>query len=472
MTNSGNPQNPGPSSDSDDTMPLFPESDRHGLNGSDWPDSTDASPWETIGGSPKSFLSKEALDGGWYLQLQSEDKDPKKYLRGPLRIERASGDAAQSFGDFLISADLYRYDGDASGFPEPITENKNLLKIDRNWYPQLPWAYYFSHIKCKHNNSVSYDSGKLSFDADHYLWDKNWYPDVSAPQEGHFDISCPHQLVMHDNLPQSTLRLTGNASIGADHYRLIATKTSPLYRGCRVEVDVMQHRHSIPDADHHGRARESFTGVFRKTGFDIDRTDGNMDIRDAVELTKKQLNDHLKTKQDLGFKRDETSWRLWMLVASRFDEDPDDPAERWFGFMFDSVAPDHFWREGAAVFYDPLVLLGPEPKPVAEGVKGKRLGELDVAFLRTALHEAGHAFGLIHPIDDQRLGKKKGRTIMNGTGDVKSKATKKEPFPHNIEFAFDPQNALLLIHSPDPKVAPGWSRGFYSDATWPEFILP
>ena len=298
MANSGNPQNPESSSNSDHAVPLIPESDRHGLDRSDWPDSVDASPWEIIGGSPESFLSKQALNGGWYFQLQSEDGDYDKRLCGPLRIEQASGDAAQSFGDFLISADLYRHDGDASAFPESIPENR--LNIAPNWYPQLPWAGYFGHLKCKENNSVSYDSGKLSFDADHHSWDRNWFPDVSAPQQSHFEISCPQQLVRHDDLPQDTLRLTGEASIGADHYRLIATKTSPFYRGCRLEVDVMQHRRSIPDAVRHGGASESFTGVFRKTGFDIDRTDGNMDIRDAVELTKKQLNDHLKTKQDIG----------------------------------------------------------------------------------------------------------------------------------------------------------------------------
>ena len=469
MAISGNPQKPESSSDSDHAMPLVPESDWHGLDRSDWKDSVDASPWEIIGGSPESFLSMEALDGGWYLQLQPEDDDSDKRLCGPLRIQRASDGAAERFGDFLISADLYRYDGDASGFPEPITQYQ--LYIDPNWYPQLPWAGYFGHLKCKENNSVSYDSGKLSFDADHHSWDRNWFPDVSAPQQSHFDISCSQQLVRHDNLPQDTLRLTGEASIGANHYRLIATKTSPFCRGCRVEVDEMQDRRWIPDAYRHGGAKESFTGVFRKTGFDIYLSPGNMDIPEAVELSRAQLNELLEKKKRLGFECDERSWRLWMLVASRLDEIPAVTNEPWFGVMFDSMPSDDFWREGVAVFSDPPVLLDTEPKPVVDGLKGKRLGDLDVAFLRTALHEAGHAFGLIHPVDDHRLGKIEGRTIMNGTGDVKSKATKKMPFPRNIEFAFDPQNALLLIHSPDPKVAPGWSRGFYSDATWPEFIV-
>ena len=111
MAISGNPQKPESSSDSDHEMPLIPESDWHGLDRSDWKDSVDANPCEIIGGSPESFLSMEALDGGWYLQLQPEDDDSDKRLCGPLRIQRASDGAAERFGDFLISADLYRYDG-------------------------------------------------------------------------------------------------------------------------------------------------------------------------------------------------------------------------------------------------------------------------------------------------------------------------------------------------------------------------
>ncbi|HEX9768879.1 MAG TPA: hypothetical protein VGA50_06855 [Kiloniellales bacterium] len=450
--------------DLDQTTPLIPASDRLD-NNAPWPSSTDVSPWRILGGSPDDILSEEALDGSWYLQLRPVNGNATERLCGPLRIQRASGDVADRFGAFVVSGDLYSHDRAIETFPEPITEYR--LDVGRNWYPQAPWSDYRGHLKTKKDTSATYDSGNLRFAIAYYTWDRNWYSNYLEPAQGHFIITCERQVVTHSSLPQPTLRLTGEAEIGETRYGLIATKTSPFYRGCHVEVDVMRDRYWIAGAYRHDGSWESFTGVFRRTGFDILLAVSETDILRAEELSRDQLGEYLKAYRE--FKPDGRSWRLWMLVASRLDEIPGDTEEPWFGIMFDKKVSSASWRNGVAVFYDPLILGKNEEHPLVPGLEDKRLGDVDVAFLRTALHEAGHAFSLMHPVDDFWV--EAGRTIMNRTGDVKKEATAEHPFPHNIEFAFDPQHALFLIHSPDPKVAPGWSRGYQSDASWPEYTL-
>ncbi len=449
------------------TAALFTEKGKRGAK-SDWPAAENAKPWQIIGGSPKEFLAEPDLNGSWYLQLRSEDGDRKECLSGPLRLHRTERDLAERFGPFLISSDLYGHDMGTAGYPEPLSECR--LDIHRNWYPQLPWSDYFGHFKCKQDEFATYKQGELRFSLDHFLWDRNWFPNFDKPEVGVCVISCPLQVVIHPRLPQPTLRVTGHAMIGERRYGLVATKTSPLYRGCRVEVDVMADRFwpaGAHTADGHWR---TFADVFREAGIDIRLSVSKTDIPSDPDLKIDELLDHMSRYRE--FAPDRRSWRLWMLVASTLDLDPMKDAEPWFGVMFDKKVTDRSWRDGVAVFYDPPILLDTDDRElIAPDLEGKRLGDVDVAFLRTALHEAGHAFSLIHTVDDFWQGRKSGRTIMNQTGDVKRNATKNLPFPENIELAFEPQNTLFLTHSPDPKMAPGWSRGQQSDAIWPEFIL-
>ena len=81
------------------------------------------------------------------------------------------------------------------------------------------------------------------------------------------------------------------------------------------------------------------------------------------------------------------NWRLWLLVGSRIDGT--------LGLMFDTDSPPH--REGAVGFFDPTLGSGTN---IQASARGRRLGEVPLAFLRTLIHEAGHAFNLFHPKHD------------------------------------------------------------------------
>ena len=76
------------------------------------------------------------------------------------------------------------------------------------------------------------------------------------------------------------------------------------------------------------------------------------------------------------------------------------------------------------------------------------------AFLRTLVHEAGHAFNLFHPKHDVHA-VPVGTTIMNQTGDVMGFADDGEPYPGNITFAFDDHNRHLAHPFAGPAGGPG-----------------
>jgi hypothetical protein len=136
-----------------------------------------------------------------------------------------------------------------------------------------------------------------------------------------------------------------------------------------------------------------------------------------------------------------------LLVGSALDGDGGT-----FGLMFDTASPPH--REGAVGFFDPLM---PDLPVVDAAARGARLGTVPLAFLRTLVHEAGHAFNLFHPKSDVHR-PPIGTTIMNQTGDVITFATTANPYPCNATLGFDSHNRTSLIHSPDPQVKPGWKE--------------
>ena len=82
---------------------------------------------------------------------------------------------------------------------------------------------------------------------------------------------------------------------------------------------------------------------------------------------------------------------------------------------------------------------------------------MPAAFLRTLVHEAGHALNLFHPKHDVHV-PGIGTEIMNQTGDVIGFATAANPYPGNAAFAFSQHDRTSLIHSPDPQVRPGWKE--------------
>jgi hypothetical protein len=377
-----------------------------------------------------------ALNGSWYLQMTPRGPHTLVEIRGPMRIEVAAP-------KLRVSGDVYVRRPVALGVPievlKPITDKP--LLFGRNWYPHFPfdqYSWYFRSV------GVTYQQGSLVFKFERHLWNRTRQEfiknDNTGKDTGFMKLQCAANTFTHPSLPQPTLRMTGTAQVGGETYDVVATKTSPFYRGCAVEVDAMTNRGFPLSATAADGTAVSFTGIYRTAGMDCAVTVDRTDLSDDPQLTSIELQTALTTNRR---PMDKEVWRLWVLVGSA--------QGGLFGIMFDDVEP---FREGTAGFFDPRFGELPTLSPEAHN---RRLGEVPAAFLRTLVHEAGHAFNLFHPKHDVH-GVPLGTTIMNQTGDVMGFATAASPFPGNITFAFDDHNRTSLIHSPDPQVAPGWKR--------------
>jgi hypothetical protein len=395
----------------------------------------------------KNPCSLATLNGSWSIHFT------RKYfpaiiprIRGPMRIEatpariRISGDVYVNRG--LLPTGLQH---EAVAF-EPFTASS--LVIGENWYPHLPFNEYRWYFR---SLGVSYSGGLLDYRFERHLWDVNTEEFVQT-DIGWMRFKCETWPVVGHFLPRSTFSMSGEAMVGGILYDVVAYKTSPFFRGCHVEVDVMQNR-SWPAAAGNCAGNQTFTfaGVYRAAGLDISSGVSSTAIPDDPTLTAVELHNLLAAHRDIPVIG--STWRLWLLVGS-------DMGDGTFGIMFDDVPPH---REGAAGFFDPTL---PNNSNIETSARGRHLGEVPLAFLRTLIHEIGHSFNLFHPKHDVH-GVPVGTTIMNQTGDVIGFATSTNPYPCNATFGFDDHNITSLIHSPDPQVAPGWKKfGWGHGSAW------
>lgn len=379
-----------------------------------------------------------ALDGSWYLQLRPRGPHALMEIRGPMRVEVAPPRLRVS-GDIYVRKPVA--DPGQIEIFRPITDAP--LLYGENWYPQLPfdeYSWYFRSL------GVAYAAGELTFKFERHLWNRTTQEFINQENVGKdnafIQLVCNEgDILTHPLLPAPTLRLTGTAQIGGETYDAVATKTSPLYRGCAIEVDAMKDRAFPVTATSASGAALTFASIYRTAGIDCAVTVDQTELALADELTTAELQAALRSNRRSSPGKD--AWRMWLLIGSS--------QGGLLGIMFDDEAP---FREGVAGFYDSRF---PEAELIAPAARGQKVGDVPEAFLRTLVHEAGHAFNLFHPKHDVH-NVPIGTTIMNQTGDVQGFATPSSRYPANITFAFDDHSRSSLIHSPDPQVAPGWKQ--------------
>jgi hypothetical protein len=394
-----------------------------------------------VSGGPSRPCSLSMLDGSWYLQLRPQrvgsGTRPTK-IHGPMRIESRNANRLRISGDIYIES--HRFD---TGDPNEVMPEGSLV-IRKNWYPQLPPEKYSWYFR---SQGVRYSNGELTFDLERHIWDPR-ADDFTQTDSGTVTLDCTRNTITHPSLPQATIQMTGQATFGGTEFHATATKSSSYYRGCHIETDVMTNRHWTGTASTSNGDELTFDGVYRNAGLEFSAVIDEIDIPDDADLSATELHQLLSSHriQNTNWKN---YWHLWLVIGSQLG------TTGTLGIMFDDQAP---FREGTAAFYDPLFSNSSIIDPSAQG---KKIGEVPLAILRTALHEVGHAFNLFHPKHDTHP-VPIGTTIMNQTGDVMGFASPTNPYPNNATFAFHDHNSTSLIHSPDPQIRPGWTPFGYS----------
>lgn len=382
-----------------------------------------------------------ALDGSWYVRLtqRREAEGRPAAIHGAMRIESRTSNWV------LVSGDVYteEYGVEGGRSTDPMPENP--LTIGRNWYPQFPAEKYGWYFRSR---GIRYEGRTLSVDLERHVWDQR-ADDFETTESGSMTLRSRPIPFTHPSLPQPTVRMRGTATFGGTKYDAVATKTSPYYRGCLIEADVMTNRRWAGTAQRPGGLELSFSGVYRDAGLEFHAEVDEVDVPEDAELTLAELQQLLATHRDPAAASGR-GWHLWLVVASQLGG----RGRGTLGIMFDDVEP---YREGAAAFYDPRF---GDSSIVHPSARGKAIGEVPLAILRTALHEIGHAFNLYHPKHDAHT-VPIGTTIMNQTGDVMGFASETNPYPDNATFSFDDHNHASLVHAADPQVKPGWKTFGY-----------
>ncbi|GAA1769910.1 hypothetical protein GCM10009712_17310 [Pseudarthrobacter sulfonivorans] len=387
-----------------------------------------------------------ALNGSWLIELTARGGDPSgqdPIIRGPMRIQvgasslRISGDVYVRRGQDptdrgLRPGPLDEFpNGFASGGPAGVAGQDTTDTAAGRWYPQLPLNEYSWYFR---SNGVSYASALLGFGFVRHIWDRTTQDFIST-DVGEMRLTCRQSLI---NLPHQPARMSGTAAIGGRVYDVKATKTSNFFRGCRVEVDAMSNRVWPASAITGAGVTTTFQNVYASAGWDVGLTVDEVDVPEDASLTIAELQTLISTHRGAG---SVDEWRLWLLSGSS--------QGTLFGIMFDQ---DQVPREGAVGFADATLGDGPT---IEASARNKPLDEVPAAFLRTLVHEAGHAFNLFHPKHDVH-NPPIGTEIMNQTGDVMGFATVANPYPRTATFGFAEHDRISLVHAPDPQVRPGW----------------
>jgi hypothetical protein len=177
--------------------------------------------------------------------------------------------------------------------------------------------------------------------------------------------------------------------------------------------------------------------VFEKLGWKVEVVppvvvQGPPDLWEVNQLHAKMLELRSPAKLDLDH-----SWTYHVLVVPRWQNTEEDG----FGLMYDSGALDTNMvpREGIVVAAHAKF-----PKENFGGANGKMLQDVSRAAFHNVMHELGHAMGLLHRFH--------GRTFMQGLIYI---AAQTPNFPDSLDFEYDAEDELRLLHFPDIWVRPG-----------------
>ncbi|KAK6509076.1 hypothetical protein TWF481_003839 [Arthrobotrys musiformis] len=240
---------------------------------------------------------------------------------------------------------------------------------------------------------------------------------------------------------------------GLVEFKLKMGRVSDFYRKFTVEIDNVPGSEKPLDNGIVGEGREDWNTVFNRVGFEVKVVESDGDIAEVDPYwTLTQSHQTMLQRRDAT--NLDTEWRYYLL-ATKFN------TVNAFGVMFDAGATDsnNVPREGLQV--SSHVETGSQ-----EGWgewKNSRYGAIKPAYFRTALHELGHAFGLLHN-DDGLDGDAPvlDFSFMNQTGRAVSRSTAANPLSKSIKWNHADRNLFQLRHWPDVFVRPGGVEFGYS----------
>ncbi len=247
------------------------------------------------------------------------------------------------------------------------------------------------------------------------------------------------------NKYSGTLRSTSGAVLGS----FSITWVSKYFRAAKLEVDTIQGAVAPQSVSVNGQTH-SFRSIFKKAGWDLyvkyDQTNiPNTYTGGSVNWTNSQMHDAMLNTRRANANLDK-EWLLHLLVV------PENMGSGR-GVMYDQIGAN---REGVASFSNDGY---PGPNPNWGTAKDKKQRDVPSAFLRSASHEVGHGFNMMHQSLTWMGETGTDATVMTTSPGVASFVTANGgTFPDDIEFRFNAHVRHHLNHFPDIIVRPGGAR--------------
>lgn len=207
---------------------------------------------------------------------------------------------------------------------------------------------------------------------------------------------------------------------------------STSFRKATIEIDTVPG--SEPPTE--SGTGETWASIFSTVGWDVTVHISDFNVTEPSGESWSDAEMHATMLKWRDQNNLDTEWRYHILAVKQLDSTPR-------GIMYDAGATDsdRVPREGIGI--SSHWIIPQNGRPDWGSVKGQRFGTAKAPYFRTAVHELGHAFGLIH------------NTIDTGFMNTSDMIAEAGPFPFNIKWSYAENDLKRLRHYPDVYVRPG-----------------
>lgn len=376
-------------------------------------------------------VSRYLREGCYLLHYNQSPDGPGGYADayyGTLRVDH------QFFGT-IASGDLYFHAGPGRPPIVPAPSPGAGIPI----FPISRYAYYLRITDILHGTTAS-SHFTLAFERYQYNASTQSWSNTGTYSAEMYWTAAPA------SYPSEDFYLRGDVLNAAGQFAGTLTMgwIDSSFRRAVVEADRTASS-EFPANNGNGLDWES---IFEGLNWEIDVIESEISLDQPSGASWSNAELHAAMLEERDRSALDAEWRYHLLCVRRLDATAR-------GIMYDAYGSDSnkVPREGAAIASHWVI----PTDPIWGSVQGLRFGQATGPYFRTAVHEIGHAMGLLHNSSNNGF--------MNTTPSIA--AAGGGAFPDNIVWGFHRDDARRLNHWPDVCVRPGGSQFGNCSSTTP-----